>query len=223
MKLSESTIASLKNFGVINDFIILRNGNVQRTGSTERDMTARVELDQPLEIEGIFPIYDLNTFLSAISSMNDPDLTFHNNMVRVVDADGVSLTYRAADKRAGFAPPDVDFDLSNYVVKFHLPVDIYKRLVRLANGLGLEDMQVETREDGVYIVVKTATNELTNLLELKVGELEDDTPVGETYIVKLYNFKFVPDDYDVTVVYDETALIAFESEARKYYVALELE
>ena len=64
MKLSEKTIALLKNFSSINQSILFKKGNVLRTMSVMKNILAEVDIEECFPQD--FAIYDLVQFLNGI-------------------------------------------------------------------------------------------------------------------------------------------------------------
>ena len=65
MKLSNDTLAILKNFGNINPGIYFRKGKTLKTVSSHKNILVEATITD--EIPADFGIYDLNNFLSVIS------------------------------------------------------------------------------------------------------------------------------------------------------------
>ena len=64
MKLSEKTLALLKNFSTINQSILFKKGNTLRTMSVMKNILAEADIEE--EIPQDFAIYDLVQFLNGI-------------------------------------------------------------------------------------------------------------------------------------------------------------
>ena len=74
MKLSDNTLALLKNFAGINNSILVKQGNRLRTISVAKNILAEADITE--EFPRDFAIYDLNQFLNGLSLHQDPDLDF---------------------------------------------------------------------------------------------------------------------------------------------------
>ena len=74
MKLSKHTLNMLKNFSDINMSIEIKQGNVLRTVSVQKNILAQAELED--EFPKDFAIYELNRFLGAASLFDDPEFEF---------------------------------------------------------------------------------------------------------------------------------------------------
>ena len=92
MKLSENTLTILKNFAAINSGVVLSPGKKQRTISPEKSILVEAVLDDDIPSE--FGIYDLNEFLGIFTFLKNPEITFGNNLVVLIDEGGFKFTYR---------------------------------------------------------------------------------------------------------------------------------
>ena len=81
MKLSAKTLQVLKNFSTINPSIMFESGNVLSTISPQKSIMAKAKIDESVETN--FGIFDLNRFLGVLSLFNDPNLSFHENFVKI--------------------------------------------------------------------------------------------------------------------------------------------
>ena len=94
MKLSNETVAILKNFGAINQGILFKPGKTLKTVSSHKNILAEVSIKEDIPAE--FGIYDLNNFLSVISlHKDDPSFEFDEKQVTIVGNKGRSkIKYR---------------------------------------------------------------------------------------------------------------------------------
>ena len=81
MKLNENTKDILKNFSEINTNILIKPGNQLATISTMRNIFAKATISESFEKE--FGIYDLNEFLSVVSSLNKPEITLQDKFMTI--------------------------------------------------------------------------------------------------------------------------------------------
>ena len=77
MKLSEETLAVLKNFSAINNGIYFEQGNTIKTVSPGKTILADAKVQENFPLD--FGIYDLNKFLGAHSLFDNPDIEFESN------------------------------------------------------------------------------------------------------------------------------------------------
>ena len=79
MKLNTNTLNILKNFSEINTNILIKPGSELSTISTMRNIFAKATITESFESE--FAIYDLNEFLSVVSSLNKPELSLEDKIL----------------------------------------------------------------------------------------------------------------------------------------------
>ena len=76
MKISNKTLDVLKNFSEINQSILIKKGKKLKTVSALKNILAHAEVEEDFPQD--FAIYQLNEFIGVLSTMNYPDLTFHD-------------------------------------------------------------------------------------------------------------------------------------------------
>ena len=81
MKLNTNTLDTLKNFADINTNILIKPGKELSTISTMRNIFAKAEITE--EFTNEFGIYDLNEFLSVVTSLNKPELTLEDKFMTI--------------------------------------------------------------------------------------------------------------------------------------------
>jgi len=81
MKLSEQTVALLKNFSGINQNIQFKAGNKIQTISAQKNILVSAEI--PESFPSDFAIYDLNKMLGVMSLFQDPDLEVGDKTMKI--------------------------------------------------------------------------------------------------------------------------------------------
>ena len=83
MKLSQETIGILKNFGSINQNLVIKEGNTLTTMSAMKNIVAKSDVVETFPKE--VAIYDLNEFLSSLSLFTQPVLDFQDQYMTMKD------------------------------------------------------------------------------------------------------------------------------------------
>merc|ERR1712185_283028 len=83
MKLSNETIGVLKNFGSINQNLVIKEGNTLTTMSAMKNIVAKADVVETFPRE--VAIYDLNEFLSSLSLFAEPVLDFQEQYMTMKD------------------------------------------------------------------------------------------------------------------------------------------
>ena len=215
MKLSENTLAVLKNFASINSGVVLAAGTAQRTISPEKSILVEATLDDDIPTQ--FGIYDLNQFLGNLTTLRNPELTFGKEGV-VLDDGELSFEYRACSANLIITPPEKELILKSVDVTFFLPNDTLQKLIKVATMNGLPNLSVVGKNGELLLKIHERANDTSNSGTIKIGEY-----AGQDFTAsfKTDNLKLLPNDYNVEI--QKGAFAKFENAAKtlKYFIALE--
>ena len=139
MKLSENTLAVLKNFASINSGVVLKKGNTQKTISPEKSILVEATLEDNLDTD--FGIYDLNQFLGNVTTLKNPELNFTKESVTLDDGD-FALNYLACSPSLIISPPDKELALKTVDCKFDLTNVTLQKLLKIATMNSLPNLTV---------------------------------------------------------------------------------
>ena len=215
MKLSDNTLTVLKNFASINSGVVLNKGNVQKTISPEKSILVEASIEDDIPVE--FGIYDLNQFLGNVTTLRNPELTFHDKYVTLDDGE-LSFDFYACSSNLIITPPDKELVLKNVDVKFSLPSATSQKLIKMAAMNSLPNLSVEGNNGGLHLLIHERANDTSNRGSIKIGDY-----AGNDFIstFKTDNLKLVPDDYEVEVQNGAFAKFVNKSGNLKYFIALE--
>ncbi len=198
MKLTDNTIAVLKNFGSINSGIFLKQGKVLKTVSVGKNILAQATISD--EIPNDFGIYDVNEFLSVVSlHKNDLELNFDSKNVVISGLKGRSkIKYRACDESMIVTPPEKDVQMPSAEIVFDLTADDFRWVMDSANVLG--SPQICVQSDGTDVTINTldTANDASHTQSLKLNV----NGTGDSYkmIFKTENIsKILPGSYEVKI------------------------
>src|SRR5574343_277273 len=96
MKISNETLAVIKNFSLINPSIKFQKGNVLITASDGGDIIAKATL--PDTFPTTFLIQDLSSFCSTISLLKEPDIEFDEQFC-LIKSGRKKILYYYSDSR----------------------------------------------------------------------------------------------------------------------------
>ena len=151
MKLSEKTIALLKNFSSINQSILFKKGNVLRTMSVMKNILAEVDIEECFPQD--FAIYDLVQFLNGVSLYSDPDLDFKNEShLTIREGKNHRTKYFFADPSVIVAPPEKSLTLPSEDVSFTIDTNNLTQLLKAAAIYQSPDLSV-IGENGVVKIL----------------------------------------------------------------------
>ena len=217
MKISNKTLDILKNFSEINQSILIKKGKKLKTVSALKNILAHavVEEDFPQD----FAIYQLNEFIGVLSTMNNPDLTFHDKYVMLSQENGACTKYFYAEPSVVISP-EKDIVMPSEEINFTLLEKQYNDLLKMSSILQLNDILVKgcPKSNGQYLAVTNKKNDTSNDYSVKVGE--DVTEPYKMYF-KTENLKMVAGDYNVHI--SSKGISHFENMVTKldYWIALE--
>lgn len=217
MELSSQTLQVLNNFASVNSNIVIHTGNVLRTVSESKTILARAEIEE--EFPSGFGIYDLNEFLSALSLVESPRITFDENNMDISDGSGrSSLKYFYSD-------PSILTTTSNEIVMpeadvtFRLDRETMNKIKKAASVLGHTEVSVQN-DDGV-IVLAVANNEDASSNEIKIAVDGEASSEDFKYIFSIANLKMIEGDYDVSLSSKLISHFVNTESNVEYWVALQ--
>lgn len=216
MKLSESTISTLKNFSTINPGIIIRQGNTLRTISKLQNLLAKVEIQETFD--DTICIYDLNRFLAVIGSLKDPDITINDASKSLkIKADSSVTSYGLSDESLIIAPPEKDLTVENAEVKFTLTQATLTQILRLAGVMSLPNVCVRGDRSKISIAALDVKNTDSDVFSIDVGNTESEFQM----IFVTENFKMLPENYEVAISSKGIAHFKNSSGKIQYWIATE--
>ena len=217
MELTEKTLTVLKNYATINPNVVLNSGNVIKTISEAKNVlsTAEVDVDFPKEVG----IYDLSEFLSVLSLVDSPRLTFEENNFLVSDGSGrtrIKYFYSDIDM---LTVPTKDIKMPDCEVSFLLDRDTLSRVKRASSVLGHTEMSLSVVEDVLRLSVIDQNDKTSNVYSIDVeGEYKDP---NFNFVFNISNLKMVEGDYRVDISSKLISHFVNESNGIQYWVALE--
>ena len=215
MKLSENTIAVLKNFASINQSILVKNGNKLRTISVMKNILAEAEVNETFPRD--FAIYDLNQFLNGLSLHQDPELDFSNDSYLIIREGKRRVKYFFADPEVIVSPPEKEISLPSKDICFQLEHSQLDKLKKAAAVYSLDDLSAIGDAGVIRLVVRDKKNDTSNEYSIVVGETDQEF----VYNFKVENLKIIPTNYDVVISSKLLSQFTNERYNINYYIALE--
>lgn len=219
MKLSQETLAILKNFASLNSNILIRPGSTLATVTPVKNVMAEATVEETFDTE--FGIWDLNKFLGVISLFKEPVLTFGEKAVVVSDAarkNAPSVTYYYCEPSLLTAPKK-SITMPEILVSFKLTADHVAEIMRVSSVLQVGDIAIRGVKDKIEVVVFDKTDKGSNTYAIVVGENKSKTKFD--IHMKVDNLKLMSGDYDVHISKSIVAKFAHCTKDLTYYVALE--
>ena len=217
MKISTKTLDILKNFSEINQSILIKKGSTIKTVSIQQNILAHAKVEESFSQD--FAIYQLNEFIGVLSTMNNPDLTFHDKYVMLSQENGACTKYFYAEPSVVISP-EKDVNMPSEDINFTLLEKQYNDLLKMSSILQLNDICLKgcSKSDKIFLAVTNKKNDTSNDYSVQVGEGVDEP--FKMYF-KTENLKMVAGDYNVHI--SSKGISHFENKTIKldYWIALE--
>ena len=217
MKINQSTQDILKNFSEINTNILIKPGSELNTISTMKNILAKATINDTFDRE--FGIYDLNEFLSVVSSLDKPELTLQEKHM-TISAEGSrsKVKYFYSDPSV-IVSPTKDVNMPESDVTFSLSESNLAQLRKMAAILSSPDLAlIGTKGGDVVLKVCDKKNDTSNKFDIVVGE---NATANYTFYFKVENLKMISGDYDVAVSSKSIAHFTNTKLPIEYWIALE--
>ena len=218
MKLNQNTTDILTNFAGINTNILIKEGNELSTISTMRNIFAKATITDKFTKE--FGIYDLNQFLSAVSSATKPELSFKDKHLEIFEEgspkDKDDFFYSDASL---IVSPSKEVKMPEADVTFSLTESNYKKLLKKALIYQVPDLAlIGTKGGDVVLKVYDKKNDTSNSSTIVVGQ---NATADYTFYFKVENMKMLDGDYDVSVSSKSISHFKNKKLPVEYWIALE--
>tara|TARA_B100001750_G_scaffold237172_1_gene241953 strand:+ start:6549 stop:7223 length:675 start_codon:yes stop_codon:yes gene_type:complete len=217
MKISNKTLDVLKNFSEINQSILIKKGNTLKTVSTLKNILAHAEVEETFPQD--FAIYQLNEFIGVLTTMNNPDLTFHDKYVMLSQENGACTKYFYAEPSVVVAP-EKDINMPSRDIMFLLVEKQYNDLLKMSSILQLNDILVKgcSKSKKIFLAVTNKKNDTSNDYSIEVGDA-----VNESFKMyfKTENLKMVAGDYEVSISQQGISYFKNKNSSLEYWIALE--
>jgi hypothetical protein len=217
MELTEKTLTVLKNYATINPNVVINNGNVIKTISEAKNVLSSAEVD--VEFPKQVGIYDLSEFLSVLSLVDSPRLSFEDNNFLISDGSGrtrIKYFYSDIDM---LTVPSKDIVMPECEVTFSLDRETLTRVKRAASVLGHTEMSLSVVNDVLQLSVIDQNDKTSNVFSIDVdGEYKDS---NFNFVFNIANLKMVDDDYRVDISSKLISHFVNEISGIQYWVALE--
>jgi len=217
MELSEKTLTVLRNYATINPNVVINEGDEIKTISEAKNVLSSAKLD--VQFPKTFGIYDLSEFLSVLSLVNSPRLTFEDNYVLVGDSSGrTRIKYFYSDIDI-LTVPSKDIVMPECEVSFSLDKETLSRVKRAASVLGHNEMSLTVVDDVLVLSVIDQNDKTSNVFSIDVDGTYKNP--NFSFVFNISNLKMVEDDYRVDISSKLISHFVNDESGIQYWVALE--
>jgi len=218
MKLSKHTLNMLKNFSDINMSIEIKEGNILRTVSVQKNILAQAELEDSFPQD--FAIYELNRFLGAVSLFDDPEFQFNGKSANIGTTKH-SVDYVYCDPSMIVTPPENNITFPDPEVKFTLSQDALSQIMKASNVLGTPEIAIEGGphpNDVIILKALDVNNDSTDTFKVVLDEKSGHT---FRFVFKTENMKMIPGNYDVEISSKGISHYLLQGTKLQYWIATE--
>ena len=205
----------LKNFSDINMSIEIKEGNILRTVSVQKNILAQAELEDSFPQD--FAIYELNRFLGAVSLFDDPEFRFNGKSANIGTTKH-SVDYVYCDPSMIVTPPENNITFPDPEVKFTLSQAALSQVMKASNVLGTPEISVEGDTKIINIKALDVNNDSTDTFTVALDEKTDNK---FQFVFKTENMKMVPGNYDVEISSKGISHFTMQGQKLEYWIATE--
>jgi len=213
MKISTGTLDILKNFATINTNILVRQGNTLSTISTGKNIFARAVISESFPKE--FAIYDLNSLLSLLTLMEDTNIDFQDESLKVSRGTSV-FQYYYADPNIIVGAPDKIIEVDNFF-QFDITKDDVDMILKAAAITAAPMLCVVGKDGEVVVTVSDPSTSNSNNFRQVIGATDKEFDAR----LAIENFKVIPLSYSVTISQKKFMFLESSKGELKYWLALE--
>jgi len=219
MKISQDTIAALKNFAGINPSLIIREGFTQKTVALPKNIVGSVTLTDNFPQE--FGIYDLAEFLNVLSMMPDAEIEFGEKSMKITN-DTMSTQFVYSDP-SNIHPdvPEKELDeiMPDADLTFTLKKDDLVALMKMSSAMSLEDVVITSENGKLILRITDLSSDSSHHSDIVIGDAPDGVDFSFNY--KMERFMLLPDDYEVNISSRLISYFVGKNNNAEYLISLE--
>ena len=192
MRLSKETIALLKNFNSISNHLRVHPGNELSIMSGGGSIFAKVTVAETFPTE--FCIHDLTSFLSILSYMNNEEIEFGENSLKI-SFNGSTIEYRYSEPSTIIAPPAGKSINVDVYYQFAISAADIIMLSKASGITGAQFIVLKSKDNNVTLEVGNEESGIIQSKQIGVSPLTFNALVP----VESFNGKIIPATYTVTL------------------------
>lgn len=216
MKLSENTLNLLKNFSEINSNMVFKAGNTIATIAEAKNIMASATITE--EFPQQFGIYDLKQFLSTLTLVANPELSFSEDSVTIKDGKS-SIRYFYSSSEL-LTAPSKQVSMPNPEVSFILSEDTIEKIRRASAVLGHANFEIQGKNGLIIIHITDVKNASSNKYSIVVDENNACKEVF-SFIMVITNLKMVTGNYTMEISSKLISHLKHTTLPVEYWIALE--
>ena len=214
MNLNVKTLEVLKNFYSINPSLVVKEGNVLTTISTNKTVLAKATV--PDTFTQRFAMYNLGRFINSVTSYENAELTFNDKYVVIQEsgkAESTKLTY--ADESGIKVPPDKQLVLSSIDASCKITTANLRTIQKHLGILDVPEIAFVGDGSNIYLQTVDSKNVSSDTFSITIGTTDKTFRA----LFKAENIKVIPGDYDVEIC--SKGISHFKGQDIEYWIAVE--
>ena len=216
MKLSDNTIAVLKNFSTINQSLQFKNGKVLRTISPLKTIFVEATVEE--DFTSTFCLFDLNKLLAKISLYKDAELGFETDRLTIATADKKkSDSIKYCSEKVIVTPPEKQIVLDDPDCEFSLSKEDLEWMRRSAGISGSPNFVFESDGSTITFMATDLKDDSSDQSKIEIGTSDKKFRVA----MKVENFKMMDGSYDVAVSKKGLSRFKNKDVDITYFIAIE--
>jgi len=218
MRISKETLSILKNFRDLNSNILVSPGSTIKTLTPAKNVMSTAVVAENFPVE--FGIWDLTSFLGTVSLFDDPDFTFEDKYVTITNGKSSKVKYYYSDSSL-LTVPTKDVNMPETVVSIDLTEDTFNELKRAASVLGLNDLSLNSGENGVSANLFDKSGSTNNTYSIQIDNALYNEDASFEFVFNIDNLRFIPGNYRIDIAEKVVSMFSNQDIDLTYWVALE--
>lgn len=216
MKLSENTIAILKNYSTINQSLQFKPGSTLKTISNLKTIFVEANIEETIPKE--FSIFDLNKLLAKISLYKEAELGFDDDRIVISTENKKKSDYiKYCSSKVITVPPEKSISLPDPDCEFSLSQEDLDWMRKSAGISGSPNFVFESDGSVIYFIATDLKDDASDQSKIEIGLSDKQFRVA----MKVENFKMMEGSYDVAVSKKGMARFKHATNPITYYIAIE--
>jgi hypothetical protein len=196
MKLSNTTLAILKNLAAISSGIYVPAGHLIRAKDSKNKVLVQVSVTEEFPE---FCVQDLNKFLGVLTIDKEVEVDFQASDVVITFLGGKSkITYRCSPKTLVNVPKDKDYTINDPFVKFTLTKDNFAYVRKTCSLLSLPNVAIENDGEKTFLRVFDPKNDAENQNTLELSDNVEGDGRNFQVILDQEVLNFLDGDYEIS-------------------------
>jgi len=217
MKLSEGTVAILKNFSTVNQSLQFKSGNTLKTISPLKTIFVEATVEENFPKE--FALYDLNKLLAKVSLYKEAHLAFDDDKINISTENKKKSDFiKYCSPKIIIIPPEKNITIGDADCSFSLSQEDLDWMRKSAGISGSPNFVFESDGSTIQFIETDVKDDSADQSKIEIG-----TGDGTKFrvVMKVENFKLLDGSYDVAIAKKGLAQFKHKTVAITYYIAIE--